>query len=127
MKISMDLTRIRWLMSLDREQYGTISETHIFSASLLNTFRASFSRNLILGDGTTNAPFNPAFLLVPGQEYGGFTPYAGITGSSGSSDGEYINDTYSFSDDVYWNKGKHGFKFGELFNWNRDPYKGRFQ
>jgi hypothetical protein len=107
-------------------QYGTISETHIFSANLLNTFRASFSRNLILGNGTTNAPFNPAFLLVPGQEYGGFTPYAGITGSSGSSDGEYINGTYSFSDDVYWNKGKHGFKFGELFNWNRDPYEGDF-
>jgi hypothetical protein len=107
-------------------QYFTISETHIFSPNLLNTFRASASRNVIKGDGTTNAPFNPAFLEVPGQEYGGFTPYSGITGSSGSSDGEYINGTYSFSDDVYWTKGKHGFKFGELFNWNRDPYKGDF-
>lgn len=108
-------------------QFATLSETHIFSANLLNTFRSSLSRTKIQGNSTTTPSINPAFVLQPGQDYGGFTPYSGITGVSPLTlDGFYINNIYSFSDDVYWTKGKHAFKFGELFDWNRVPYNGHF-
>ena len=108
-------------------QFATLAETHIFSANLLNTFRSSLSRTKIQGNSTTTPAVNSAFDLQPNQDYGGFTPYAGITGVSPLTlDGFYINNIYSFSDDIYWTKGRHAFKFGELFNWNRVPYNGHF-
>ncbi len=108
-------------------QFVTVGETHIFTANLLNTFRASLSRTKIAGNSTTSPTVSSAFDLQPGQDYGGFTPYSGISGVSPLTlDGFYINNIYSFSDDIYWTKGRHAFKFGELFNWNRVPYGGHF-
>jgi hypothetical protein len=108
-------------------QFATLSWTHIFSPNILNTFRSSLSRTKIQGNSTTSPRINSSFVLQPGQDYGGFTPYAGITGVTPLTlDGYYINNIYSFSDDVYWTKGKHAFKFGELFDWNRVPYNGHF-
>jgi hypothetical protein len=115
------------LPEFEGEQFATLGWTHILTANLLNKFSSSLSRTNMVGNSTTTAPINPAFALVTGQNYGGFTPYSGISGVSPLTlDGFYINNVYSFADDVYWTKGKNSFKFGELFDWNRVPYGGHF-
>ena len=115
------------LPEFEGEQFATVGWTHIFTPNLLNKFSSSLSRTNMVGNSTTTAPINPAFALTVGQNYGGFTPYSGISGVSPLTlDGFYINNVYSFADDVYWTKGKNSFKFGELFDWNRVPYGGHF-
>ncbi len=104
------------------EQFLTVSETHIFSPTVLNTFRASVSRNLGFANSTTTSPItDPKVILQPGQNYGGFTPASTVSGVGSLVDGTYINGTYSFSDDVYWTKGKHAFKFGRHVQYLQGP------
>jgi hypothetical protein len=109
-------------------QFITLSETHIFSPTVLNTARFSFSRNLTSGNSTTTSPItDPHVLTQPGQQMGGFSPGGGVTGFSQlAADGTYINNVYSYSDDVFWTKGKHAFKFGTLINKFRVPEDGHF-
>src|SRR5205809_767743 len=99
-------------------QFATLSETHIFSPALLNTFRASFSRNLVFGQSTTSPRItDPGTILQPGQDMGGFTPAGSVTALGFiAADGRYGNNLYTYSDDLYWTKGKHESKFGTLIN-----------
>ncbi len=109
-------------------QFMTLSETHIFSSTVLNTARFSFSRNLTSGNSTTTTLItDPNVLTQPGQQMGGFSPGSGVTGFSQlAADGTYINNVFSYSDDVFWTKGKHAFKFGTLINRFRVPEDGHF-
>jgi hypothetical protein len=109
-------------------QLATLSETHIFSPTVLNTFRLSFSRNLTFADSTTSpAITDPGVILQPGQDMGGFTPASSVTGLGFiAADGKYINNVYTLSDDVYWTKGKHAFRFGSLLNDFKIPEDGHF-
>src|SRR2546426_759776 len=109
-------------------QFATLSETHIFSPALLNTFRASFSRNLVFGQSTTSPRItDPGTILQPGQDMGGFTPAGSVTALGFiAADGRYVNNIYTYSDDLYWTKGKHAFKFGTLINNFHIPENGHF-
>jgi hypothetical protein len=109
-------------------QFATLSETHIFSPRLLNTLRVSFSRNLVLGQSTTSPHItDPGAILQPGQDIGNFTPAGTVTGLTFiAADGRYINNIYTYSDDLYWTKGKHAFKFGTLINNFHIPEDGHF-
>jgi len=110
------------------EQFLTLSETHIFSPTVLNTFRFSFSRNLTSGNSTTVPKItDPHVLTQPTQDMGGFSPGSGVTGLGFlAADGLYINNVYSYSDDIFWTKGKHAFKFGSLVNLFKVPEDGHF-
>src|SRR5499433_2067152 len=109
-------------------QFATLSETHIFSPALLNTFRASYSRNLVFGQSTTSPRItDPGTILQPGQDMGGFTPAGSVTALGFiAADGRYVNNIYTYSDDLYWTKGKHAFKFGTLINNFHIPENGHF-
>src|SRR5438552_3634562 len=109
-------------------QFATLSETHIFSAAFLNTVRFSYSRNLIYGQSTTTPRITgPQTILQPGQDMGGFTPASTVTGLGFiAADGQYVNNVYTYSDDLYWTRGKHAFKFGTLINKFRIPEDGHF-
>jgi Carboxypeptidase regulatory-like domain/TonB dependent receptor len=109
-------------------QFATLSETHIFSPALLNTLRVSFSRNLVSGRSTTSPQItDPGTILQPGQDMGGFTPAGTVTGLGFiAADGRYVNNIYTYSDDLYWTKGKHAFKFGTLINNFHIPEDGHF-
>src|SRR2546427_301694 len=89
-------------------QFATLSETHIFSPALLNTFRASFSRNLVFGQSTTSPRITyPGTILQPGQDMGGFTPAGGVTALGFiAADGRYVNNIYTCSDDLLLDQGK---------------------
>jgi hypothetical protein len=107
----------------------TLSENHTFSPTVLNTLRYSLERTVSNAD-LTSAPNIPSqFLLSPQASDGeGFQVFGSIgpgtvggiavTSYSASSGGYglYIQDIYSYSDDLYWTKGKHGFKFGAILN-----------
>lgn len=94
-----------------------LSWSHTFSASLLNEFRAGYSRDIsdvssrLAGDkiisqvgiqGVTNAG-------IPGQ------PTLSITGLTGTSSYSIHNKAllnFQGSDNLSWTTGKHAFKFG---------------
>ncbi len=108
---------------VERQQYVTISENHIFTPILLNSARFSFSRSNVL-DATPSSS-NPFTSSVSGQQYScvtgepicpmNITPIANFsdTASSALNDRQNI---FSFGDDVFWTKGKHALKFGTLIN-----------
>ncbi len=108
----------------NRNQYITLSETHIFSPSVLNTARLSFSRT---------HPSTVGVDATPGPSVIGNRPMGNIgIGGGTSTNGTYVSletvstipgqqlqNIYTFSDDVNWTRGKHSFKFGTLLNrWN---------
>lgn len=108
----------------NRNQYITLSENHIFSPTVLNTARLSFSRT---------HPTSVGVVPNPGPAVIGNFPMGNIgIGGGTSTNGTYVSletgvpipseqlqNIYTFSDDVNWTRGKHSFKFGTLINrWN---------
>jgi hypothetical protein len=104
-----------------RNQFFTLAENHIFTASVVNSARASFSREpLVLTNQILDPRLNlPQYVLVPGNNLG--MGSLGPGGVSAIGDGqlspreEFLN-LYTFADDVNWNRGKHSFKFGGIVN-----------
>jgi len=104
----------------DRNQYLTLGWNHIFSPTVLNTFRFSFSRvNAI----TTGSDAVPGPSIVPGM------PLGNICLGGENCPGQYstitavptvptrdLQNIYTLSDDINWTWGKHSFKFGALLN-----------
>jgi hypothetical protein len=124
---SKSYTYFRYLTA-SRNQWITLSENHIFSPSLLNTVRFSFSRThqneATHNVGLPNNNLGPP--LVAGHPTG-IIDIGGVAGGSYSefgSDNAYpgtfdLQNVYSLSDDVSWTRGKHALKFGFLGNrWN---------
>ena len=100
-----------------RHQYATLSETHIFSTSLMNDFRVSFSRTA--STRLSPSPFSgPQYSLVTGQALGQII-VGGVTGTFGPAINFVSTQTQnilSFSDDLMYAVGSHSLKFGTLIN-----------
>jgi len=106
-----------------RGQFATLSENHIFSSALLNTARFSFSRTARHSYSPSN--FGPNYLsLFAGQQYPGLGTFQ-ISGSTVSIYGSGFGpgsiqtpnqDIFTWSDDVFYERGKHSWKFGALIN-----------
>jgi outer membrane receptor protein involved in Fe transport len=98
---------------LSRHQYATLSEDHIFSASLLNNVRFSFSRTI--SNRTATNPFiGPQYSFVTGQpmgtiNVGGLTGMMGPTANPGSIQSMNI---LTLSDGLVYTVGRHSLKFG---------------
>ncbi len=98
-----------------RSQFGTISETHIFSPAVLNTFRYSYSRTKLASENPTSEGAQYAF--VPGQGLGSINPGSGISPIGNGTDASTtIQNVFTWSDDLYYARGAHSFKFGTLIN-----------
>ncbi|OFV92709.1 MAG: hypothetical protein A3H28_09965 [Acidobacteria bacterium RIFCSPLOWO2_02_FULL_61_28] len=103
--------------NVDRFSNGrflTVSETHIFSATVLNTARFSLSDTKQTLFSPTSIQ-GPQYDLVPGKGFGtitGFTEF-GVRPSTPLRQNLVV---YSWSDDVYYTKGAHSLKFGALIN-----------
>ncbi len=107
-----------------RNQWITLAENHIFSPTVLNTARFSFSRTF----STTNLndvglPGGLGPQIVPGFNTGIVDMNAAATGTYtefGSNNAApttfFMQNVYTLSDDVTWTRGKHAFKFGTLLN-----------
>ncbi len=129
-------------LGTSRNQYVTLGENHIFSASLLNSFRLSFSRtNYFNGLVTPQSYLNPNFPLsdplncgsaggpacifsfVPGLTTGGFAPGSGVTSMvpPGTFPNYHIQNVWTLTDDVFKSFGKHALKFGFMGNRFGEP------
>ncbi|OFW35304.1 MAG: hypothetical protein A3J28_16670 [Acidobacteria bacterium RIFCSPLOWO2_12_FULL_60_22] len=99
-----------------RLQFGTVSESHIFSPTLLNTFRFSYSRSPLLADSSSGI-IGPQFSYVPGQEIG-WTAIGGVTPFQPDVNSPYNfkQNIFTWSDDLYRAQGRHSWKFGTLIN-----------
>ena len=105
-----------------RNQYITLSENHIFSPTVLNTARFSFSRTKFASNGIlVGLPNNgqgPA--IVPGRATGEIS-IAGYPqmGNETETKTYGAQNIYTLSDDVTVTRGQHALKFGTLLNrWN---------
>jgi hypothetical protein len=97
-----------------QNQFLTLSENHVFSSGLLNTFRASLARTATVG-GENTAPSVTAPNI--GTFYGNVVGTLVISPMSTFGPPPNLNDKLNqdivgFSDDVFLTKGKHAMKFG---------------
>ena len=99
--------------------FVTFSESHVISPTLLNTARFSYSRtngdiNILVEPASLNAP-NVVF--VPNNPIGNISPGSGISAlGTACCPTRAAQDIFTLSDDVFWTKGRHAFKFGTLIN-----------
>jgi hypothetical protein len=118
---------VRDAANLDRRQMVSLSETHIFSPTVLNNLRVGYSRVVSIAPTTLQA-INPAAKdptlgFVPGLpvgliNIGGISNFQGGLGAVGQF--SFHLNSYQFYDDVSINRGKHflqvGFAFERLQN-----------
>jgi hypothetical protein len=102
-----------------RHQYITLSEDHIFTPWMLNTFRASFSRTYADRYGT-NPLTAPEYQFLAGSAYPGIGQLAvgGLTtfGPAANPVSLTKQNILTFSDDITVSIGKHDMKFGAIGN-----------
>ncbi len=105
------------LSSYGRDQFVTVGENHIFSPTLLNTVRLSFSRTNVQQDEVLTANLtSPTLSLVAGLPTG----QVQITGinnfNNTNAPSRLLQNIYTLSEDLFYTRGKHAFKFGALFS-----------
>jgi hypothetical protein len=99
-----------------KNRYLTLSETHVFTPSLLNTVRVSHSATR--NDVTSPTGFQgPQYDFVPGKGLGVIN-IAGIGefGPRPSAPLSQNQDVTTFSSDAVYTMGAHALKFGALIN-----------
>ncbi len=102
-----------------RQMYD-IEETHIFSASLVNTARVGYSRSHGINGGVVGAIDPVAADTTLGVRPGIPAPIITLasgeltsTSSVGSASQNFlVSNSFQFYDDAFWTHGKHSFKFG---------------
>jgi hypothetical protein len=110
-----------------REQVASLEETHVFSASLLNTARAGFSRAayFFTGEPTPGTPAAslPGFLaglpvgaiVVGGSAASNPTAQLSLAGSNNGSNLQVARNLFTYEDRVSVTRGRHQFDFGAWF------------
>ncbi len=113
-----------------RSQFITLSENHIFSPTLLNSARISFSRTNIpsypvvnpsqtgqqvIGPDVSFANGQPIGLIVIGSNGTGSSNFTTM-GPDFAAPNYHLQNYWSVSEDLFYTKGKHALKFGFLGN-----------
>jgi len=95
----------------------TLSETHIFSPTLLSTFRFSFNRVIPATDHAI-PPAPPGTISVPGQsDMAAFESIQGILTGLRNTEGPgsfYTTNRFAYHDDINWTRGNHAMQFGGM-------------
>ena len=108
-----------------RNQWITLAENHIFSPTVFNAVRFSYSRtnsaitlaNVGLPDNGLGPSIVPGFSTgVVDMNGGGSNGYAEFGSANAAPTTFNKQNIYTLSDDVNWSRGKHAFKFGVLIN-----------
>jgi len=107
------------ILSQTTRHIAALEESHIFSPTLVNSFRLGYNRNAVINNQST-AALNPAAAdLANGLMLGGFNPSTRIGGgfttlSPGVFGGFSFHtwNSYQVYDDAFLTKGAHSLKFG---------------
>ena len=105
----------------------TFSETHIFSPSLISSFRMSFNRVVPMTNHAVPPPPSPETISVPGQpDMAAFEGFSGINGMR-NTEGPgsfYTTNRFAFHDDLNLTLGNHAMQFGGMVERLRyNPYQ----
>jgi len=109
---------------LSRNQFITLSENHVFSAALLNTARFSFSRtNLTQDDPPSGIPVS-----LINDANGHPLDFGTVAIGGGPAAFGYVvtapqfvkQNIFTWTDDVFYTRGRHALKFGTLINHYQD-------
>ena len=102
-----------------RRFIATMEESHVFSPSLLNSFRLGVSRTEATF-GYYDTAYNPLLVnralgFLPGENIGvltigGLTTFTGGLGRQAGS--LFFYTSYQLYNDTFWTHGKHSVKFG---------------
>ena len=101
-------------------QFATLEERHIFSPSLVNVSRISYSRPtkaMYTATSATVGGTHPLqFFPYPGLPDGYVSPGSGITaiGSITSGPFNFVQNRFTEADDILWTHGAHSIRFGGL-------------
>ncbi|HUO31250.1 MAG TPA: TonB-dependent receptor, partial [Bryobacteraceae bacterium] len=110
-----------------REQVVSAQETHVFSPSFLNTFRAGFSRAgyFFTGEPTPGTPAAsvPGFLeglpvgavVVGGSAASNPTAQLGLAGSNNGSNLFVNRNLFTYEDRISWTRARHQIEAGAWF------------
>lgn len=110
-----------------REQVVSAQETHVFSASFLNTFRAGFSRAgyFFTGEPTSGTPAAdlPGFFsglpvgaaVVGGSAASNPTAQLSLAGSNNGSNLHVARNLFTYEDRVSLTRGRHQLEAGAWF------------
>jgi hypothetical protein len=110
-----------------REQVLSLEETHVFSATLVNSARVGFSRAgyFFTGEPTPGTPAAsvPGFLIghpvgavvVGGSAASNPQAQLGLAGSNNGSNLSIARNLYTFEDHVTLTRGRHQLEFGAWF------------
>ncbi|MGH9665915.1 MAG: TonB-dependent receptor domain-containing protein [Bryobacteraceae bacterium] len=111
---------------------SALGETHIAGPSLVNEFRAGYSRiNDVRGDLAGSSFLGPQYGFLgipanPGQGIAGL-PQMTISGFTNLGEPSYVPngklaEVLQFRDGLSWIKGNHSLRFGGEFEWIRSYY-----
>jgi hypothetical protein len=106
------------VQTVGSDQFDTVAWNHIFSPTLLNTLRVSYSRTLNVNNPAFPASF-AALPLIYNQPFGSITVSSlgsGALGAQGTAPQGFNENSYNMSDDINWTKGRHAIQFGTLLN-----------
>ncbi len=110
-----------------REQVASIEETHVFSADMLNTARAGFSRAgyFFTGEPTPGTPAASLAGFLAGRPIGAIvvggsaasnpTAQLSLAGSNNGSNLQVHRNLFTFEDSIALTKGRHQITIGEWF------------
>jgi len=104
-----------------RRQMGSVEETHVFNASLVNTVRAGVSRvrgDINLPSSGDSVATNAALAVAPGAAAPPQIRVEGLTTAIGLGGlNRFLHRWTSgqFYDDAFWTKGSHTIKMGFAF------------
>jgi len=99
-----------------KNQYLTLSETHVFSPNLLNTVRASYSSTKLNLTSPTDLR-GPEYDFVPGKGLGVINISGiGEFGPRPSAPLRQNQRVLTVSSDAVYSRGAHALKFGALIN-----------
>jgi hypothetical protein len=112
-------------------QNALIHETHIFSPTLINDFRASYSREVSTRGPAPNAANLTTFETAALPFEPSPSAIQGIGVQSGFSFGDnptgiFTRNNFTYADDVSWEKGKHDIHFGGMIEWSQVDLNNQF-
>ena len=96
-----------------RAQFATVEWRRIFSPTLINVTRASFSRPATIARTTGSTPALQVFFPDAGRQDGqvGITGLSGMGGATALPFNE-IQNRFTEADDLNWTHGAHALRFG---------------
>lgn len=102
-----------------REQVASVQEQHVFSSSLLNTFRFGFSRaafyfnSIVNGDvpgWVSGAPIGA--VVISGSTASNGSSQITLAGANTGSNNNAVRNLFTVDDHIYWTRGHHQIEAG---------------